>query len=129
MGSSPLTAPMMVVEVILLCLVQDSTSYHVMSVTPHIQYHHSTICATYPFCYQNTAGVWKPLPYASPRFQPLLQRDVAVESSECWMNGYFCRSDASNLIETVGSEQLRNAKENVKGRRDANTSAFTLPGD
>merc|ERR1712013_77314 len=126
MGSSPLTAPMMVVEVILLCLVQCSTSYHVMSVTPHIQYHHSTICATYPFCYQNTAGDWKPLPYASPRFQPLLQRDVAVESSECWMNGYFCRSDASNLIETVGSESAEECQGKCEGEEGCEHFSFHI---
>ena len=30
-----------------------------------------------------------------------LPRDVPVESSECWLDGYYCRSDASNLITRI----------------------------
>merc|ERR1719233_2462350 len=117
---------MMVVEVILLIFVQYSTSYLIMPATPHMQYQHSIICPTYPFCYQDTAGVWKSIPDARPRFQPFLQRDVDVESSDCWMNGYFCRSDASNLIETAESESAEDCQEKCKDEEGCKHFSFHI---
>ena len=59
----------------------------------------SFVCVTFPFCYRTRQGLW--IPWSKSNTNSLLQKDVALQSSECWLEGSFCRSDASTLIENL----------------------------
>ena len=74
------------------------------------------MCPTFPFCFQQLeTGVWKSLPgknELNSTAVSTLPRDARVESSECWLNGYFCRFDSSNMITSI---ELDTAEEcNIK---------------
>ena len=92
---------MQVLPLILVALVDHGEGYTAIPGTSLGHHQPVFICATFPFCYQDQDAIWRSLPQISPSS---FQRDVAVESSECSMKGYFCRSDASNLIEAFDSE-------------------------
>jgi len=97
-----MTPTMKVLSLFLIGFLKHSACFHVVSVASPDQYQPYFVCATFPFCYQeNQAGVWKSVAGTSNLAS---SRDVAVESSECWLKGFYCRSDASNTIKTIPSE-------------------------
>ena len=93
----------------MLALVRSSTCLVLYS---YSQYQHQPdyVCASFPFCYQDhQTGVWKSYLENSVAKNGL-QRDAAFESSECWSNGYYCRSDASNLIKHLDLDKAEDCQ-------------------
>ena len=62
---------------------------------------------------------------SSAIWSPLL-RDLSDKSTECWMNGYFCRSDASTLVTTEESESAEDCQEKCKEDDECNYFSFHL---
>ena len=91
-----------------LCMIASANCFHVL---PSFSPYHpdpNYICPTFPFCFQQIGtSAWRSLPRTNDlnhEATSALTRDAPVESSECWLNVYYCLSDASNLINSIKSE-------------------------
>ena len=110
----------------LFCLIVLTESFHV---PPSFSPHHPKpdyVCATFPFCYQQLGtGAWKSMPGTSQlntTETSALPRDVPAE---CWIDGYYCRSDASNLITHIQLDSAEECQKDASKRSLANSSAYT----
>ena len=77
----------------------------ILAVVRRNQHQPDFVCPTFPFCYQDLkTGAWKAKHVTlDTKSSPAstIQESVASDSAECWMDGYFCRSATSNLINRV----------------------------
>merc|ERR1711892_763091 len=96
MRNPPILLILLLASVDCFRILQDVTSY---------SHNINFVCPTFPFCYQDLkSGTWKSLAgtdeFKTTAFSSPL-RDAVIETSQCWLNGFYCRSDASNLIRRI----------------------------
>eukprot|EP00091_Calanus_sinicus_P004980 TRINITY_DN15338_c0_g1_i2.p1 TRINITY_DN15338_c0_g1~~TRINITY_DN15338_c0_g1_i2.p1 ORF type:complete len:158 (+),score=41.04 TRINITY_DN15338_c0_g1_i2:55-474(+) len=124
MGSHLGTAIMKGLSMFLLALIRSSRCLVLYSYgpqAPQLNY----VCPSFPFCYRDhQTGGWKSSLETSVS-KNSLQRDVAIESSECWSSGYYCRSDASNLIKHLELDTPEDCQVKCQEEVDVQILAFT----
>jgi len=105
MGSHSKIMTMRNPPILLILLLASVDCFHILQDVTSYSHNINFVCPTFPFCYQDLkSGVWKSAPGTDEfkaNFVSSLLRDVAIESSQCWLNGFYCRSDASNLIRRI----------------------------
>merc|ERR1711892_691723 len=103
MGSHSKIMTMRNPPILLILLLASVDCFHILQDVTSYSHNINFVCPTFPFGYQDLkSGVWKSAPGTDEfKANSSLLRDVAIESSQCWLNGFYCRSDASNLIRRI----------------------------
>ena len=112
---------------ILLLIGSSEGSYAQAANSPYTD-QSNTFCNQYPaspFCYQEYLSVAERNVSVTEesKSQSKSIMDV-IKSTECWINGYYCQPDATNLITSIKLDTPKECKDKCEERYQSNVFRF-----